>query len=95
MNGFLEDEMRSKFGVRLHVARRAAGFSRQTSFASALGVSPSRLSQWERGKRMPDMIYLGKICTITGVTLDWLYFGNAASMPYGMMQRIHALQGGD
>jgi len=83
-----ENDLRAAFGKRLVAARKIAGFTRQSAFARELGVTSPRLSQWESGRRMPDMLYLGKIVTITGVTLDWLYFGNPAGMAYATVQSL-------
>ena len=93
MIGTEEDDLRAAFGQRLIAARKAAGFVKQNAFATELGISSSRLSQWEAGRRTPDMFYLGKIITITGVTLDWLYFGNPSGMPYGIIQKLGGLMG--
>lgn len=83
-----ETDLRVAFGRRLVAARTAAGYPKQSAFADELGITSPRLSQWEAGKRTPDMFYLGKIVTITGVTLDWLFFGNPAGMTYATLERL-------
>lgn len=44
----------------------------QTDSAKALGVSPMRLSNYESGKREPDLSLLKRIVEVYGVSADWL-----------------------
>lgn len=57
------------FAERLKLAR--AGRSQATA-AVALGISAMRLSNYESGKREPDLATLKRIVDVYGVSADWL-----------------------
>ena len=44
----------------------------QEEFASRLGVTPQAVSKWERGAGLPDVSFLGGICSILGISADSL-----------------------
>jgi transcriptional regulator with XRE-family HTH domain len=77
-----------QIGERLRLLRVAAGYSNQVEYAEALDISPQRYNHWERGRRMPDLWAIGRICTMTGATADWIYFGVVSAMPIDLMRRI-------
>nr|DAR15697.1 MAG TPA: helix-turn-helix domain protein [Caudoviricetes sp.] len=58
-----------KFGDRLTMYRGEKGFN-QKEFASALGITPTRLNYWEKNKREPDVEMLKKIASILEVSTD-------------------------
>ena len=60
-----------KFGDRLTIYRGEKGFN-QKEFASALGITPTRLNYWEKNKREPDVEMLKKIASILEVSTDEL-----------------------
>lgn len=62
-------------GLRLRQVRMRAGFSLR-NLAILLGVSHSTIGHWEAGRRVPNALMLGKFATVTGVDLNWLFFGN-------------------
>ncbi len=49
----------------------------QTRFAELLGVSQFTISNYETGKRFPDMEFLVRLNEITHVNLNWLIFGKS------------------
>lgn len=57
------------FSDRLKSAR---GEQSQSAAAAALGLSPMRLSNYESGKREPDLATLKRIVENYGVSADWL-----------------------
>ena len=59
------------FGERLIERRGEKGFN-QKEFASALGITPTRLNYWEKNKREPDVEMLKKIASILEVSTDEL-----------------------
>lgn len=79
-----------QIGERLRLLRLAAGYESQVDYCEALGVSPQRYNHWERGRREPDLWVTGRICSMTGATADWIYFGRTGFMPPDLMRRILA-----
>lgn len=45
----------------------------QKEFASKLGVTPSRVSNWEAGTNMMDVDMLFRICDVLGVSINDMY----------------------
>lgn len=46
----------------------------QEEAAKKLGVSPKTLSNWETGKTYPDQPQIENICSVYGVTYDFIDF---------------------
>jgi transcriptional regulator with XRE-family HTH domain len=66
------DTIGQALGLKLRKEREAHGISVR-SFARTLGVSPSLVSQIERGLVMPSVGTLYGMCSELGVTLDYLF----------------------
>jgi transcriptional regulator with XRE-family HTH domain len=77
-----------EIGERLRKLRVAAGYANQVEYADALNISPQRYNHWERGRRLPDLWAIGRICSMTGATADWIFFGRVGAMPVDLMRRI-------
>lgn len=45
------------------------------SFAKKLGIGTATLQRYENGERMPDLVCLGKLQEMTGLSLDYLVNG--------------------
>ena len=60
-----------ELGQRIRTQRERLGL-KQHDIANALQVSPQAVSKWERGENAPDIAVLGELCTLLGVTTDWL-----------------------
>lgn len=58
-------------GRRVRQQRERRGL-KQIDVAHALQVSAQAVSKWERGENAPDIAVLGELCTLLGVTTDWL-----------------------
>lgn len=63
---------------RIAQARKQAGLS-QEQLGEQLGVSRQAVSKWESGQANPDVDYLTRMCTLLGVSADWLLLGKTAS----------------
>jgi transcriptional regulator with XRE-family HTH domain len=72
------DTIGQALGVKLRQQREAGGISVR-SFARTLGVSPSLVSQIERGLVMPSVGTLYGMCSELGLTLDYLFDQNKQS----------------
>lgn len=62
-------------GLRLRQVRTKTGLSLR-NLAILLEVSHSTIGHWEVGRRVPNALMLAKFATLTGVDLNWLFFGN-------------------
>ena len=60
------------FGRNLKRARKAAGYSKQGDFASALQVSEYTVQKWEQGQNTPSLPFLSDICENLGCDADFL-----------------------
>jgi len=61
--------MRYQIGTKIKQLREDLGLN-QTEFASMIGVSNSRVSNWEKGINRPDVDLLSKICEVLHVSAD-------------------------
>lgn len=59
------------FGKRLKYEREKKGFN-QKEFASAMGITPTRLNYWEKDKREPDFFHIKKMIDLLGCDADYL-----------------------
>ena len=70
--------MADTLASRLKQVRDSMGIS-QTSFAEMLGVSQFTISNYETGKRFPDLEFLVRLKQVTKVNLNWLIDGTSGS----------------
>ncbi len=60
---------------RIRQAREKMGYTRE-KFAEKLDVSVSYLAELERGKTGISVKMLQKVCTVLGLSADYVLFGN-------------------
>jgi transcriptional regulator with XRE-family HTH domain len=79
-----EETNAAVLGKRIREAREKAGLN-QAELARGMGVLPTHLNRWEKGKVAPGWEYLARIAKHCNVTLDWLLTGKepAAVMDTG------------
>jgi len=53
----------------------------QVQIAELLGIAQSAWSQYEKGSRRLTLDVAGDVVDRFGVTLDWLYMGDASGLP--------------
>lgn len=63
---------------RLKAARVAWGGS-QREFAHALGLHENSVALYETGRQQPSAWTIYRVCVVTGVSADWLLFGEATT----------------
>lgn len=73
---------------RIRKMREDAGYSRE-KFAEMIGVSAAYLSAFERGKVGCSVITLKKICTVLGVSADYILFGTIGEAEHTMLNKVH------
>ena len=82
-------DIRADVAGRLRIARKSIGFRTARSFAKKLGIDENSYTPYERGKAIPPPVLLAKVKHLTGVTMDWLFFGDTS----GLTLKVHeALQ---
>lgn len=59
------------FSKRLREIRKKSGLS-QEKLAKELEISKSALSYYEKGERIPDIVFLDKVCIYYNVSFDYL-----------------------
>lgn len=66
----------------------------QKHMATLAGVTPQAWSNWENGIRRPapDQIY--KLATTTGVTSDFVYYGDRSGLPVRIADGLSSLEEG-
>ncbi len=62
----------------------------QTRFCERVGIKPPTWNNWEKG-RHPGLEYMIKVHDKTGATLDWIYLGEPAGLPFQLSSRLQLL----
>jgi len=74
-------------GARLRAARLALGLT-QKDLYEPLGVKPATWNHWESGKRLPDPLVMTKLKEMHGITMDWIYAGDASALPFSLARVV-------
>lgn len=86
MNG--QPDKPEVIGPRLRAIRLAAGYERQEAFAAICDISPQAWNNYERGRQTPRIDQLSKIRQATGVTADFILYGDPRGLTVEMADRI-------
>lgn len=67
----------------------------QKDFAAELGITPSIISEWRRGKStsFAKLKYVSRIAEILGTTTEYILTGETAARPQEGDELIDAIQG--
>lgn len=76
---------------RLVQIREILGVS-QIEFGNAAGLKQSRYHGYERGTRLLTLKSAFLLCQKYGLTLDYLYMGDPAGLPYRMAEELKKLK---
>ncbi len=74
---------------RLRISRQAMRLS-QVALCKRAGIATNTYNQWERGRQPPRIDEAIKLCSL-GYTLDWVYRGEKACLPYELVTGIQDL----
>lgn len=74
-------QLRHDFARRLAALRKALGYEEAVDFAKSLGIDQNTYTRWERAETYPQIANLLRLKTVTGVTVDYLYFGDTSGLP--------------
>lgn len=64
-----------KLAVNMRILREVYGYS-QDDVSSLLHIARQTCSNYERGRRIPDVLTIVKIAALYGITVDQLLFGD-------------------
>ena len=73
---------------RLVRTRLALGYMTQSAFAEQLGIGSPQYSVFESGKRRISLGVALLIWEKFGVSLDWIYCGDAAGLPAALYKKL-------
>jgi transcriptional regulator with XRE-family HTH domain len=74
-------------GKRLKAFRKTTGLS-QKEFANRAGIADTTYNQYEQGKSQPKVENAYALCDTYGLTLDWIFSGNTAGLPYRIVMDL-------
>ena len=80
----------SVLAKRLVRTRLALGYRTQSAFAEQVGLHPHQINVFERGKRRISLGAALLMWEKFGISLDWIYCGDAAGLP----RAVHRLRPG-
>lgn len=75
-------------GLRLRAAREVIGLT-QEQLAKQLGIGRTALANWEGG-RLPDVRAMVRLLSDFGISLEWIYAGSLARVPYDDARALEA-----
>jgi transcriptional regulator with XRE-family HTH domain len=73
---------------RLVALRQALGHT-QAQWARRNGFEPQVVNNWEAARNRIGLDAALKICSVTGVTLDYIYRGSMAALPWELAAKLH------
>ena len=73
--------------MRLKAARIALKLSAK-EVCEAINIQQNTYSQWETGKSMVDVAAAARLKKNFGITLDWIYSGDPAGLPYSIASKL-------
>lgn len=68
-------------GMRLEAVRLALTPLNQHKFADSIGATAQQYNNWAKGSAVP-VHFMAHVALIYKLTLDWLYLGDASSLPF-------------
>jgi|SRR5579885_3492513 len=80
---------RDAIGARITLLRTRAGYTGD-EMAQVARRDGSAVSQWETGLTRPDLESALRLCEHFGVTLDWLYRGDAKTLSPGAYSALYS-----
>lgn len=75
---------------RLELTRQAMGMT-QRAFAMDAGLTPPAYNNWKQGLSRPDLDGAFMLCDAYGLTIEWVYEGDASRLPAQLVEKLRAL----
>lgn len=83
---------KERIGKRLINLRKAFGWS-ATYLAQVCDVTPQRWYNYETARNEPPRVVLKKLKLLTGVTSDYILFGDQSALPFDLAVRLSLIAG--
>lgn len=83
---------KEQIGERLVNLRKAFGWS-ATYLAQVCDVTPQRWYNYETARNEPPRVVLQKLKLLTGVTSDYILFGDQSALPFDLAIRLSLTDG--
>jgi transcriptional regulator with XRE-family HTH domain len=86
-----DDFSQEAVGKRLKLLREALGYTghgAQKRFCMLIGVRETTWNNYERGRSKITQPNMLKLKRKTGVTSDWVYFGDGDELPLNIARRL-------
>jgi transcriptional regulator with XRE-family HTH domain len=86
-----DDCSASAVGYRLRLLREVLGYKgrgNQKKFAAMVGIGANSWNSYEQGNSRISVINMRKLKRKTGVTSDWVYFGDTDDLPLNIARRL-------
>lgn len=76
---------------RIKLTREALGLS-QAEICRRTGITPPAWNNYEMARGRPDLDPAFAISRVTGVSLDWIYFGTERLLPAAVVEGIRRIE---
>lgn len=83
----VNEESPIEVGRRLALIRRSLGRS-ASEICRLTGIELNTYSQWENGKRLPDIQYMKRYCRTLGIPLGYIYMNDMRGLGADMMEKM-------
>ena len=86
-----DDCSATAIGYRLRLLREVLGYKgrgNQKKFAEMIGIDANSWNAYEHGGSRIPVDNMRKLKRKTGVTSDWVYFGDADDLPLNIARRL-------
>lgn len=84
----MSDKKNKIVGRRLRHLRRALGYEYASTFARWLGIQDNRWTNLENGFPLSKEIAFLLVRRVSGLSLDWLYFGRTDGLSERLGQKL-------
>lgn len=75
-------------GARVTHLWKSLDYASSAQFARAIGIDPRRLNNVEQGLPLGKDLAFKMRQTVPGLTVDWLWFGDASKLPLELAERL-------
>lgn len=84
----MSDKKSKVVGRRLRHLRKSLGYEYASTFARSLGIQDNRWNNLENGYPLSKEIAFLLVRKISGLSLDWLYYGKTDGLSERLGQRL-------
>lgn len=85
-----QSAQRTETAARIKVTRLALGLT-QAQITEATGIAKNAWSNYENGISRPNIEDAIRFSMAFGISLDWIYVGNIATLPFDLANKIRQL----